>query len=209
MTLSGPPPGTGQTPILSLSGYTATDGSVFVDSISTRTVSSVSFVTLCAPSGPLGEADDVLRLELLLAVRAPERRPTLQDDEPLLVRVLVVIGADALPRRELVQGHAQPLRLDRRPEAGHSGTVTLGVGVVVGDLELREVRLPHCPDGKERGCAAGSASSRRPARRSPSRSSSPCSGSERSTERSRTGRHSCSGSSRARPSSSRSRRRAI
>ena len=41
---------------LSLSGYTATEYSGLVESISTRTVAEPRFVTLCAPSGPGGNA---------------------------------------------------------------------------------------------------------------------------------------------------------
>jgi hypothetical protein len=40
---------------MSLSGYTVAAGCATVENISTRTVSSVSFRTPCAPSGPGGK----------------------------------------------------------------------------------------------------------------------------------------------------------
>ena len=46
---------------------------------------------------PFREADDVARLEHVLAVRMPQRRPAAEHDRPLLAPVLVVVRADALP----------------------------------------------------------------------------------------------------------------
>src|SRR4051794_25472696 len=49
-----------------------------------------------------GKADHVPRLEVVLAAGVAERRRPLEHDQPLLLGVLVVVGADALPGRQVV-----------------------------------------------------------------------------------------------------------
>jgi hypothetical protein len=52
--------------------------------------------------GALREADEVARLERVLAAGMAQRRPPGDDEEPLLVPVLVVVGEAADPGREVV-----------------------------------------------------------------------------------------------------------
>jgi hypothetical protein len=56
--------------------------------------------------GPGWEEDDVQRLDLVFAARMPEGRGARDDKEPLLFRILVVVRADRLTRRELVGSEA-------------------------------------------------------------------------------------------------------
>jgi hypothetical protein len=59
------------------------------------------------PARPFRKDDDVARLQLLLALRAPDDRRTGDDDQPLLATLLVVIRPRALSRRKLVETRAQ------------------------------------------------------------------------------------------------------
>ena len=66
------------------------------------------------------EADDVPGAQLVLAVGNPQRRPARDDEQPLLGAVLVVVGERALARLELVDGRADLLGAEPRPEAGRA-----------------------------------------------------------------------------------------
>src|SRR5438552_1096329 len=56
---------------------------------------------------PLRKPGEVARLELLLAARAPQRRPPREDDQPLLAAELVVVRPRLLTGRELVHAAAE------------------------------------------------------------------------------------------------------
>jgi hypothetical protein len=56
--------------------------------------------------GAGGKEEEVPRFELLLAVRMPQRRGARDDQEPLLFRLLVVVGADSLAGRQLIHAEA-------------------------------------------------------------------------------------------------------
>ena len=82
-------------------------GSFFVENTTSRTVSAPLFVSLCAPSGPFGKAREVARAELRLATRMPHGHLPREHEHPLLVAVLVVIGAVAIALFQLVDGRAK------------------------------------------------------------------------------------------------------
>ena len=109
----------------------------------TRTVSGACVRELVRALRPFREADDVARLEHVLAVRVPQRRPAAEDDRPLLAAVLVVVRADALPLVQLVDGGTHRRGADLRAEPAVPDPVALGVVVAVGDLELVQVDLLH------------------------------------------------------------------
>jgi hypothetical protein len=67
------------------------------------------------PGLPSREDDDVAFAELLLAVRRAERGLTANDEEPLLVRVVQVIGPQALSGLQLVQAPAEQLGAEASP----------------------------------------------------------------------------------------------
>ena len=78
----------------------------------------------------LREAGDVARRELPLACRRAQRRPARDDDEPLLVRVVVVVRPGALARRHFVERAADQLRAEVVPHPGpavHEGPDVLSV----------------------------------------------------------------------------------
>src|SRR5262245_31850587 len=92
------------------------------------------------------EADDVARLELLLTCRGPDHGPALEHEQPLLVSALVVVGADALARRQLVNGHAEPRGAEKRTDPQRKAPVALRIAGVRLELELVEVQdLAHSP----------------------------------------------------------------
>src|SRR5437764_485899 len=98
---------------------------------------------LVRAAGAGREADDVAGDEPLGAARAAERRPALQHDQPLLVPVLEVVGADALPRRKLVERAADQPGADPASEPGEAGAIPLWIGRVLGRLRLEEVEPRH------------------------------------------------------------------
>src|SRR5205085_4524668 len=89
------------------------------------------------------EADDVAGREPLRAARATEGRAALEDDQPLLVAVLEVVRADALPGRELVERAADQPGADPVAEPGHAGAVPLRIGPVLRGLAGEEVEARH------------------------------------------------------------------
>ena len=95
---------------------------------------------------PLGEADDVAGPQRPLALRRPQHRVAAEDEHPLLVRVLVVVRADRLARRQLVDRRAQLRGAERRPEARRAGAEARRV-VVVRALErdVVDVDVGHGP----------------------------------------------------------------
>jgi hypothetical protein len=72
---------------------------------------------------PTTEAHDVSLLELMLTLGRAERHPSTQDDEPLLVRMMVVIGPELLTGIDLEHAAtdelgADPLAEPARPRRG-------------------------------------------------------------------------------------------
>ncbi len=94
---------------------------------------------MCAPSGPGGKQTTSPSPSSILAALVPDGDAALEHDEPLLVRVLVVVRADALPGWQLVERRAHLLAPERRAEPRHPGAVPLRVRVVVLGDELAEV----------------------------------------------------------------------
>ena len=62
------------------------------------------------------EAHDIPRSEPIGSLRVSKRRRTGQDEEPLLLRVFVVVGADRLTRLKLLDAGAELLRIEQRSE---------------------------------------------------------------------------------------------
>src|SRR5215204_2160508 len=87
----------------------------------------------------LGEADDLAGLQGLVAARPANRQRAVENDEPLLVAVLVVVRAIALASPELVDRAAEHRSADRLAEAEVTGDVAVGVALVVGELGREEV----------------------------------------------------------------------
>src|SRR3954471_10359112 len=73
----------------------------------------------------------------------PQRHRPVEHEQPLLVAVLVVVGADCLSRRKLVDAAAKLGSADRRPEARHSGPAALWVRGVELDRLREEVHALH------------------------------------------------------------------
>ena len=94
---------------------------------------------MCAPSGPGGKQTTSPSPELVLAAGVTYRDAALEDDEPLLLGVLVVVRADALAGGQLVERGPHLGRSDRRAEPGHTGPEAGRIGVVVLGRELVEV----------------------------------------------------------------------
>jgi hypothetical protein len=70
-------------------------------------------------SGGTGrKEDEVPRFELVLAVRMPQGRRARDDQQPLLIGILIVVGADCLARRQLVNAEPGAGRADQRPDPG-------------------------------------------------------------------------------------------
>src|SRR5437763_633892 len=97
----------------------------------------------CAAAGAGREPDCAAGDEPLGAARAAERRPARQHDQPLLVPVLEVVGADALPRRKLVERAADQPGADPASEPGEAGAIPLWIGRFLGRLRLEEVEPRH------------------------------------------------------------------
>src|SRR3954447_22127644 len=95
-----------QTPTLSLSGYTASDGMLCVERKISRTVPSPALLVLCAPAGPAGKHTRSPGPTSSSPSGWRTRTPPPRAGEPLLVG-LPVVGAQRLPGRELedLAGH--------------------------------------------------------------------------------------------------------
>src|SRR3954451_23027029 len=93
--------------------------------------------------GPRREADDVAALEGLLALGVAQDDRPVEDDQPLLAAVLVVVRADALAGRQLVDRRAHLRGADPRSEAVGPGAVALRVLGVVLRLRRVEVEALH------------------------------------------------------------------
>src|SRR5262245_31813906 len=74
---------------------------------------------MCA-ARPDGAGDDVAGLELTEAVECPQRRPSGQDEDQLLVRVVEVEGRAVVAGIDLVQRRAEPLGTGLRADPGGS-----------------------------------------------------------------------------------------
>src|SRR4051812_4126346 len=131
-----------QTPILSLSGYTATAGRLAVETISMRTGTSPLFVSLCAPSGPAGKHTRSPASSSSSPLRVADREPALEHEQPLLVG-LVVVRAIRLAGRDDVVAAGHRLAADERRDLELGGAVALGVGVVVLRFRRVEVEPSH------------------------------------------------------------------
>src|SRR6476619_2580797 len=70
------------------------------------------------PGGAGREEDEIPRLELLLAAGMPKGRRARDDQEPLLVGIFVVVRADRLSGRQLVDAEPGASRAERSPDAG-------------------------------------------------------------------------------------------
>src|SRR5215207_245728 len=91
------------------------------------------------------EADDVPRRELAGSFWMTQGRSSSKDEQPLFLPVLVVIGADRLPRRELVDTCSELLGADTLAEAEHTRSKTVGIILVVDELRLADVDALHTP----------------------------------------------------------------
>jgi hypothetical protein len=87
----------------------------------------------------LREADRVPGAQLPLPLRRPQGRCALEDDQPLLVAELVVVRADALPGRQLVDREAELLGAERRADPLVARVVADGVSLVVRELDAVEI----------------------------------------------------------------------
>ena len=96
-------------PTLPLSGYSTTSGMISVERISTRTGGVGTVDHLMRACRAAREADSVTLDEHLLAVRRAQGRPAAQDDQPLLVRMVEVVGPGLLARTDLVEAAADQL----------------------------------------------------------------------------------------------------
>ena len=92
------------------------------------------------------EADDVPRSELVASILVAKRRRTGQDEKPFLLGVLVVIGADRLARRKLVDARAELLGVDQGPEAERSDTETFRIFGVIRERRVGDVDALHSPN---------------------------------------------------------------
>ncbi len=93
--------------------------------------------------GPAREEGDVERRELLGALRSAQEGTAVEHEQPLLLPVLVVVGAQELTGRELVDGRAGLLGADQRAEAEHAGAESLGVAGVESELGLGDAQATH------------------------------------------------------------------
>src|SRR5215211_9176184 len=92
------------------------------------------------------EEDDVPGLEPIGPLRMAQGRVALQDQQPLLLPHLVVVGADRLPGRQLVDGDAGFLwPPEELAEASLAAAKARRVLVVVAELRRRDVDPPHAP----------------------------------------------------------------
>src|SRR5437763_751735 len=91
------------------------------------------------------EAHQLPALERVLAVRRAHHDGAVEHDKPLLL-VLVVVRAHALPGRDLVDLHRQPLATGRIADAGHGRAVSGRVLLVEVAGRCQHVRPPHGGD---------------------------------------------------------------
>src|SRR3954449_8419494 len=77
--------------------------------------------------GAAGEEGDVVRAELLGALRVAHGRSALQDQQPLLLADLVVVGAVGLAGSELVDAHARVLGPEQLAQGEVPGAETLRI----------------------------------------------------------------------------------
>src|SRR5690349_5165159 len=92
---------------------------------------------------PRPEADDVPRLQHVASLRVADGRSSLEHEQPLLLAVLVVVRADRLARRQLVDRRPHRGGADERPEAEHAGAEAVRIRVVVLERGLRDVDALH------------------------------------------------------------------
>src|SRR6266542_3070583 len=83
--------------------------------------------------------------ELLLSLRVTQDHRPFEHDQPFLVAVLVVVRADALAERELIDRPAEHRRPHLGAEAGHPGVVALRVVLLVLDGRGDDVEDLHGP----------------------------------------------------------------
>src|SRR4051812_15318284 len=124
--------------------------------MSTCTGASLSLRIWCA-GRPAREEDDVARRQLVHAVGVANGRRAVDDQHPLLLAVLVVIRAQGLARRQLVEARAGLLGADLRAEAVQAGAKAVGIVVVVGEGGAREADALH---GRSVSAAAAGVSNR-------------------------------------------------
>ena len=102
-------------------------GATTVENMRTRAVSLGLVADPVGALGPAGEEDDVPGVEPLGALGIAQGRRPLQDQQPLLLPDLVVVGADRLAGRDLVDADPRllgPEQLARRaiPARNPSGS---------------------------------------------------------------------------------------
>ena len=101
-----------------------------VETIRTREHALRAIGHLVGPFGAVDEADQVALRELALAVRVAQGRRSRQDEQPLLLDVLVVVGTDALAGIELVDGCPHLLGAQLWAESRSADPVALGIARV-------------------------------------------------------------------------------
>src|SRR3954447_10193671 len=92
------------------------------------------------------EGHHLERAQLRLALGRAHDHDPVERHQPLLLRILVVVGADALPGRDLVDRSADLGGPDLGAEAVHPGAVALGVAVVVLGGRGQQVEAFHAPE---------------------------------------------------------------
>src|SRR5581483_1960389 len=89
--------------------------------------------------GTGGKAHDVAGFERPFALGSPERGRPGDDDQPLLVAPVEVIGADRLPRRQLVDRHPEPGGSQPRPDPGGSNPEPGRIALVTARVAVEQV----------------------------------------------------------------------
>src|SRR5207244_5959857 len=117
--------------------------------------------------GAGGEEDDVPGLERAGALRKAEGRPTLEHEQPFLLRVLVVVRADRLTGRQLVDRGAELRGAELRAEPEHAGAEAVRIVVVVPELGVADVDTAHGRRGYPVIPLRGDAEQRRSGRSDP------------------------------------------
>jgi len=92
---------------------------------------------------PLREDRHIAGLELALAVRPAQRRPTHDRDQPLLATDLVVVRPRLLTRRQLIQAAAQQARAEPLPDRGDAMALAVAVALAVPRRLPKEVEDLH------------------------------------------------------------------
>src|SRR5436190_117648 len=93
--------------------------------------------------GALGEEDDVVGREPLGALRRAQRRRAGEHERPLLLAVLVVVRAQRLAGRQLIDAGPGVLRPQALAEAAHARAEALGVLGVVAEVRVGDADAPH------------------------------------------------------------------